>query len=57
LAFCETITVKIYVVELGDSIWEIAQKFNTTVEKMVVLNELANSKLIKPGQKLIIPTE
>jgi LysM repeat protein len=57
LAFCETITVKIYVVELGDSVWEIAQKFSTTVEKIVVLNELANSRLIRPGQKLIIPAE
>ena len=42
---------------MGDSVWEIAQKFATTVEKMVVLNELANSRLIKPGQKLIIPAE
>jgi len=55
--FSEAITGKIYVVEVGDSVWEIAQKFGTTVEKMVVLNELANSRLIRPGQKLIIPTE
>jgi LysM repeat protein len=45
------------VVEVGDSVWEIAQKFSTTVEKIVVFNELANSRLIRPGQKLIIPTE
>jgi 2',3'-cyclic-nucleotide 2'-phosphodiesterase/3'-nucleotidase len=55
--FSEAITGKIYVVEVGDSVWEIAQKFVTTVEKMVVLNELANSRLIKPGQELIIPAE
>jgi len=55
--FSEAITGKIYVVEVGDSVWEIAQKFGTTVEKMGVLNELANSRLIRPGQKLIIPTE
>jgi 2',3'-cyclic-nucleotide 2'-phosphodiesterase/3'-nucleotidase len=53
----EAKTGKIYVVEVGDSVWEIAQKFGTTVEKIVVLNELANSRLIRPGQKLIIPTE
>ncbi|NCO24630.1 MAG: hypothetical protein COZ07_06835 [Candidatus Infernicultor aquiphilus] len=53
----EAKTGKIYVVEVGDSVWEIAQKFSTTVEKIVVLNELANSRLIRPGQKLIIPTE
>jgi 2',3'-cyclic-nucleotide 2'-phosphodiesterase/3'-nucleotidase len=53
----EAKTGKIYVVEVGDSVWEIAQKFSTTVEKIVVLNELANSRLIRPGQKLIIPAE
>jgi len=48
---------KLYVVEVGDSVWEIAQKFGTTVEKIVALNELTNYRLIRPGQKLIIPTE
>jgi 2',3'-cyclic-nucleotide 2'-phosphodiesterase/3'-nucleotidase/5'-nucleotidase len=47
---------KLYVVEVGDSVWEIAQKFGTTVEKIVALNELTNMRLIRPGQKLIIPT-
>ena len=48
---------KLYVVEAGDSVWEIAQKFGTTVEKIVALNELTNSRLIRPGQELVIPTE
>lgn len=48
---------KLYVVEAGDSVWEIAQKFGTTVEKIVDLNELSNSRLIRPGQELIIPTD
>jgi len=48
---------KIYVVEVGDSVWEIAQKFGTTVEKIVALNELTNSRLIRPGQELVIPTD
>jgi len=48
---------KIYVVEVGDSVWAIAQKFGTTVEKIVALNELSNPRLIRPGQKLIIPKE
>jgi len=48
---------KIYVVEVGDCVWEIAQKFGTTVEKIVACNELTNPRLIRPGQKLIIPTE
>ncbi|MBL7061043.1 MAG: 5'-nucleotidase C-terminal domain-containing protein [Actinobacteria bacterium] len=48
---------KIYVVEVGDSVWEIAQKFGTTVEKIAALNELSNPRLIRPGQELVIPTE
>ncbi len=51
------ISNKIYVVEAGDSLWKIAQKFGTTIEKISALNELADSRLIRPGQKLIIPTE
>ena len=51
----EEVSDKIYIVEVGDSLWKIAQKFGTTVEKIVALNELADQRLIKPGQKLIIP--
>jgi len=46
---------KIYVVEAGDSLWKIAQKFGTTAEKIIAINKLADPRLIKPGQKLIIP--
>jgi LysM repeat protein len=46
-----------YVVEVGDSLGKIAQKFGTTTEKIIARNELANPNLIRPGQKLIIPTE
>ena len=53
----EEVSNKIYVVEAGDSLWKIAEKFGTTVEKIVARNELADSRLIRPGQKLIIPTE
>lgn len=48
---------KIYVVEVGDSVWEIAQKFGTTIEKIAALNKLSNPRLIRPGQELLIPTE
>jgi len=45
----------IYVVVAGDSVWKIAQKFGTTMEEIIVLNELANPRFIRPGQKLVIP--
>jgi len=48
---------KLYVVEVGDSLWKIAQKFGTTVEKILACNEIANPRLIRPGQEILIPTE
>ncbi len=48
---------KLYVVEAGDSLWEIAQEFGTTVEKILACNEIENSRLIRPGQEILIPTE
>ena len=48
---------KLYVVKVGDSLWEIAQKFGTTVEKILACNEIANSRLIRPGQEILIPTD
>jgi len=48
---------KLYVVQVGDSLWEIAQKFGTTVEKILACNEIANSRLIRPGQEIFIPTD
>jgi len=48
---------KLYVVEVGDSLWKIAQKFGTTVEKILACNEIANSRLIRPGQEILVPTD
>jgi len=48
---------KLYVVEVGDSLWKIAQKFGTTMEKIIACNELADPSLIRPGQELVIPTD
>jgi len=45
---------KTYVVQPGDTLWDISKKFNgLTIEKIKTLNNLSNSKL-QPGQKLII---
>lgn len=45
---------KIYVVQKGDTLWAIAQKYNTTVDAIVKKNNINNANLIYPGQKLII---
>lgn len=43
-----------YVVRAGDTLYAIAQRFDTEVEEIVSLNRLAGS-LIKPGLKLRLP--
>jgi len=48
---------KLYVVEAGDSLWKIAQKFGTTVEKIIACNELADPNLLRCGQEILIPTD
>ncbi len=45
---------KTYIVQPGDTLWDISQKFEgLTIEKIKSLNKLSTSKL-QPGQKLII---
>jgi spore germination protein len=43
-----------YTVKAGDSLYQIAQRFNTTVEAIVALNNLTSTAL-NVGQRLIIP--
>lgn len=43
-----------YTVKSGDTLSEIADKFGTTVSKLVSLNDISNPDLIYPDQKLII---
>lgn len=45
-----------YVIQSGDSLWSIAKKFNTTVDKLKELNNLSSNTL-SIGKTLIIPSE
>ncbi|GAB6100523.1 hypothetical protein JCM16358_24020 [Halanaerocella petrolearia] len=44
-----------YTVKRKDTLYKIAQRFNTTVDRIAKLNKLKNRRLIHPGQKLKIP--
>lgn len=50
----KTSTENIYTVKKGDSLWTISNRYNTTVEKIKVLNNLT-SNLLSIGQQLKIP--
>ena len=41
-----------YIVKYGDTLWAISRRFNTTVDKLVVLNNIANRNLIYVGQRI-----
>ncbi len=44
-----------YTVQDGDNLWDIAQRFGTTVEAIVAVNSLENAAAIQVDQELIIP--
>lgn len=45
----------IYYVKAGDTLWAIAQKYDTTVSAIAQINHLFNPNLILVGQRLLIP--
>ena len=45
-------TTQTYVVQRGDTLWGIAQRFHTTVGHLVALNHIQNPDLIYPGETI-----
>ena len=48
-------SITIYVVGDNDDLWNLAKKYNTTIDKLVKINKIENPEHIEVGQKLIIP--
>lgn len=46
-----------YVVRAGDSLFQIAQRYDTSVSELIRVNGLSNSNLIHPGLELIVPDQ
>ena len=46
---------KIYVVKRGDTIYRIAQKFHVSGKKILLINNLKENSIIRPGQKIKLP--
>lgn len=44
-----------YTVRAGDTLWDIARRYNTTVEELVRINHISNPDLIHVGEILRIP--
>ncbi|MCU9613742.1 LysM peptidoglycan-binding domain-containing protein [Caldibacillus lycopersici] len=43
----------VYIVQAGDTLWSIAQKYKSTVDEIQQMNQLINTTII-PGQKLVV---
>ena len=50
-----TLTPKEYVVQPGESLFAIAQKFNLSAPALVELNKIKNPDRVSAGTKLLLP--
>ena len=48
-------THEVYVVKKGDTVYKIAKRYGTTMQAIILGNNLRNPNLIYPGQILFIP--
>jgi LysM repeat protein len=48
-------SITIYVVGEGDTLWDLAKKYNTTVNDLIKINKIEEPEHIQHGCKLIIP--
>ena len=42
-------------VNVGDTLWDLAKKYNTTMDSLMQINELEGPESLVKGKKIIIP--
>ena len=48
-------SITIYVVGEGDTFWDLAKKYNTTVSDLIKINKIEDPEHIEDCKKIIIP--
>ena len=48
-------SIVLYIVKKGDTLWKIAKKYGSTVDDIMITNEIEDGNKIYIGQKLFIP--
>ena len=48
-------TPVVHVVRKGDTVWKLSKRYGTTMQAIILANNLRNPDLIYPGQTLFIP--
>lgn len=47
-------SIIIYIVQRGDMLWDIAKRYNTTIDEILYSNKILNGNDVKVGDKIII---
>ena len=51
----EDYSLILYIVKKGDTLWQIAKRYGSTIDDIVRTNGIEDENKINPGQKLFIP--
>ena len=49
-------TYPVYIVEYGDTLSWIAQRFDTTLDQLMTLNNIQPDDMLRPNDRLLIPS-
>jgi hypothetical protein len=47
-------SITIYMVQKEDKLWDIAKRYNTTMEEIILTNDISTPSSLMPGEKIII---